>query len=182
MRRALATLTVGVVSAAGIAVGMAPSVSAESVNHQCKAEIVAAEDGSWDSGRLIFDGQVVNKRWVDRMPEYGWRPGYKGVACELVVADEGEPTLVPTVTITKTVTETKTKTLMRVVKRTVVDRQVVTSKPPVGYVLTPDGRLVKVWVACFKLRESEVRPGSIDPDYVWEFCDADQSEWQDPPK
>lgn len=57
-----------------------------------------------------------------------------------------------------------------------------TRKPPAGYVLTSDGRLVKVWAACFKLRESEVRPGSIDPDYVWKFCDADQSEWQDPPK
>lgn len=92
----------------------------------------------------------------------------------------------PATTVTKTKTSvrtaTKTKTVNRVVKRTVVNRSTVQRKPPVGYVLTSSGRLVKVWAECFRLNEAEVRPGSPVPDYAWKFCDADGGEWKDQPR
>jgi hypothetical protein len=181
----------GALTLAACGVVMGPAVAQVASDdatptHSCTAAIVAAEDGSWDSGALVYDGQVVDERWADRMPSYGWRPGYKGVECSLAVQGEA-PSLAPTVTITATkpavtVTATKTKTLMRVVKRTVASRSVVTKRPPVGYVLTSDGRLVKVWAECFKLRESEVRPGNPDPGYAWKFCDSDGDEWKDQPR
>jgi hypothetical protein len=93
------------------------------------------------------------------------------------------PTVTVTEVATKTITETKTKTLMRVVKRTVANRSVVTKRPPVGYVLTADGRIVKVWAECFTLRGSEVRPGNYWPDDLWHYCDVDNSdEWKDQPR
>lgn len=54
-------------------------------HHTCTAEIIAFEDGSWLGGALRYDGRVIDPRWDDRMPTYGWRPGYRGTPCTLVI-------------------------------------------------------------------------------------------------
>ncbi len=54
--------------------------------HTCTAEVILFEDGSWLGGALRYDGRLIDRSWDDRMPRYGWLPGYTGTPCKLTIA------------------------------------------------------------------------------------------------
>lgn len=56
--------------------------------HTCKAQVILAEDGSWTSAGLFYDHKLVDAHWDENMPQYGWRPSYKGIACPITLVQE----------------------------------------------------------------------------------------------